>query len=85
MSGAGNRRKSIKEMPSKRTLHRSGTMLLGNIKEINKREDRVGVVPKDLGFNLIKDLIDFDEEENNRSKKSKYKPSSKLSREKTFK
>jgi hypothetical protein len=37
--------------------------LLGQIKEEHKKEDKAGVVPKDLGFGLLKDLIDLIDDE----------------------
>ena len=46
------------------SFKRSGTALLGNIKENHaKHESTVGVVPKDIGFGLIKDLIKLEEED----------------------
>ena len=35
-------------------------MLLGPLKEDHKREEGVGIVPKDLGLGFIKDLIEFE-------------------------
>ena len=41
---------------------RSGTQLLRNIKEVDAYSTKkVGVVPKDIGFGLIKDLRKFDD------------------------
>ena len=49
---------------SSMSFKRSGTALLGNIKESHaKHENTVGVVPKDIGFGLIKDLIELEEED----------------------
>ena len=42
---------------------RSANSLLGQLKEEHKREEKVGVVPKDLNFGLIKDLIDLNEDD----------------------
>ena len=57
---------------------RSGTMLLGNIKEpASAHRTKAGEVPKDLGMNLLKDMIDdFDEDEDldfDKSSKEKQK------------
>lgn len=42
---------------------RSGTQLLGNIKDTNYKNDKkVGLVPSNLGFEFMKDLIDFEKE-----------------------
>lgn len=48
--------------PKKNLFKRSGTMLLGNIKDpSSNKTSTAGVVPKDLGLGLIKDLLDLDE------------------------
>jgi hypothetical protein len=53
--------------------------LLGQIKEEHKKEEKAGVVPNDLGFGLIMDLIDIEEVE----KELKEKEKNKLTRKKT--
>lgn len=42
---------------------KSGTNLLGNIKEEHKADLRAGIVPEDLGLGLLRDLIEISEED----------------------
>ena len=52
------------EYDRKKSYKRSGTTLLGNIKDPSSNKNLApGVVPKDLGLGLIKDLIDFEDME----------------------
>ena len=57
---------------SSKQIKRSLT-LLGNIKEVpeKKQGGDVGVVPKDLGFDFIKDLIDVTDNEDDNKKEEK--------------
>ena len=48
-------------------IKRSGTNLLGNIREEHKIENKPGVVPKDLGLGLLRDLIELSESEEEQS------------------
>lgn len=45
------------ELKRKNSYKRSGTMLLRNIKDPDNSNTNVGKVPKDIGFNLIRDLV----------------------------
>lgn len=68
--------KSVHESPKKKdsSYKRSGTQLLGQLKEKHSaQEGTAGVVPKDIGFGLIKDLIDLDELEEELENKAKNK------------
>jgi hypothetical protein len=49
-------------MQQSKSFKRSGTILLGSIKE-DKKDEEVGIVPKDLGFGMLKDLIDLVDDE----------------------
>jgi hypothetical protein len=51
-------------------MKRSGTSLLGNLKEEHKQEVKAGVVPKDLGLGLLRDLIELSENEEEMSGKN---------------
>ena len=42
-------------------MKKSGSNLLGNIREEHKIENKPGVVPKDLGLGLLRDLIEISE------------------------
>ena len=72
------------DIPDSAKFRRSGTNLLGQLKEEHKREERVGVPPKDLGFGLLKDLIDLsDEDDVDLDQEVSKKPKQQLTRKKT--
>ncbi|CDW82005.1 UNKNOWN [Stylonychia lemnae] len=88
----GNSKKKIsdaqedEEVDKKKFYKRSGTMLLGNIKEPTSanRSALPGQVPKDLGLGLLKDMIDFDENEEFMDYNSSQREKSKKSANKNF-
>ena len=63
-------------------------MLLGALKEDHKREEGAGIVPKDLGLGFIKDLIEFEgeeEQEKQRKREDRKDKEKKLKNQKSFK
>jgi hypothetical protein len=61
-----------KKRMKRKSFARSNT-LLNSIKEDYKPDEKVGVVPKDLGFDFLKDLLEEQEIEKDRIKEQKKK------------